>query len=403
MPDQEMAHDLESLAMTAAGSLVSAMATDAWAAVKQRFAAAVGHERVMDQEQAVLAGRGASEREGAAARQVELWTRRFLDDLTEHPEWAPALRALLADHGAPAAAPQEAPSVVQQQATGAVVSQVSAGRDANVTNSFDRRKFFVVPVALVNAFTNATRAHRLVVVLAVLGLGAGGAVGGGLLARTHGAAPASVAARPGPGATVMVRAAQDPTLIQAAELGPGWSLGTTGTVPEQWGGPYCDTFSGSEFAQGSNPIAVSYDKTVTYAASGPGSTVIEEWQFGEWAWHDSNASADYSAIAADPGCFTDGPGSGSTKAARLDPGTDSPLLVYSQDPSGWSANYTVLGHTGDRAFSLRLDISLATGSASQTTDLAPQPRDLAATLLLPANLAQLTALYQRALAEQTPS
>jgi hypothetical protein len=397
-----MANDFESLAMTAAGSLVSAMATDAWAAVKQRFAAAVGHERVMDQEQAILVGRAAPQREGAAAEQVELWARRFLDDLTEHPEWAPALRALLADDGAPAAALPEAPSVVQQ-ATGAVINQVSAGRDANVTNTFDRRKFFVVPVALFSAFTKFARAHRLVVVMAVLGLGAGGAVGGGLLARAHGAAPAPAATRPRPGATVMVRVAQDPTLIQVADLGPGWSAGVTGTVPEQWGGPLCDSFSGSEFAQGSNPIAVSYDKTLTYAASEPGSTVIEKWQLGEWAWHDSSASADFAAIAADPGCFTDGPGSGSTKVARLYAGADSPLVVYSQDASGWSADYTVSGHTADRAFSLRLDILLSTGSASQATDLAPQPRDLPATLLLPANMAQLTAFYQRALAKQAPS
>jgi hypothetical protein len=257
VPDQGVPQEFETLAMAAASTLVSAMATDAWAGVKKRFAGVVGHERLMDQDRAALVEHQPDAIEHATAEQTVRWAKKIHDDLVENPEWAAALRSLLTETTSPPASGAPAAANLLQHASGTGHIQVAAGRDAIVNSRIDRRKYLLAPWALVVHAAKAIPAHPVAAVFTALVVGAAATASGVLASRAPGA---TGAARPGPGATTMVRWGESPSLIRASDLGSGWAPeGKPGDDPEEWGGPYCDDLSGSEFAVDANPIAVSYD------------------------------------------------------------------------------------------------------------------------------------------------
>ncbi|MEV5409693.1 hypothetical protein AB0K60_12755 [Thermopolyspora sp. NPDC052614] len=80
------------------------MATDAWTAVKQRFARLLGRgdpeqveaaERRLERSRQELAGRSGGELEQARAEQVAAWKARLTDLLEDHPACATELRELI--------------------------------------------------------------------------------------------------------------------------------------------------------------------------------------------------------------------------------------------------------------------------------------------------------------------
>lgn len=125
---------LISLASTAAQTVVTAVATDAWEAVKRGFARLLGRgdlsrtelaERRLEQVREDLTGAPGDELEGVRDRQIATWQTRLLDVLEEHPEITDELRALVND-------------LQTRMRTGTVSADgpgVAAGRDVNISAS----------------------------------------------------------------------------------------------------------------------------------------------------------------------------------------------------------------------------------------------------------------------------
>jgi hypothetical protein len=99
-----LSESLAQLAAEGGAALVSAMAADAWSAVKQRFARLLGRgdpeqveaaERRLDRSRQELAGGSAPELEQARAEQVAAWKARLADLLEDHPACAAELRELI--------------------------------------------------------------------------------------------------------------------------------------------------------------------------------------------------------------------------------------------------------------------------------------------------------------------
>jgi hypothetical protein len=92
-----MSGDLDDLARAAADALVSAMITDSWETVRQRFTTLVGHEQRMDAGRAQLASATGEDRSRVTLDLARSWSIRLRDALEDHPGLAEQLRALLDD------------------------------------------------------------------------------------------------------------------------------------------------------------------------------------------------------------------------------------------------------------------------------------------------------------------
>lgn len=110
-----MAAGVEVAALAAAGgtTLVTAMATDAWAVIRSGFARLPGRgepdriatlERALDEARAELAVLPDAARQQAAADQAAAWHAALAELLTDQPQAAAALAELLAQAGGPAPA-----------------------------------------------------------------------------------------------------------------------------------------------------------------------------------------------------------------------------------------------------------------------------------------------------------
>jgi hypothetical protein len=121
---ETMSEDLDELAATVAGVLVSALAGDSWQDAKQWFAAVLGHEGRLAATRAELVNAGdGPARDLAVQAQVRAWTVRLRDVFEDSPASARTLQDLVAGMRAqgllkpPAAGSrQDAPAAVPQSA-----------------------------------------------------------------------------------------------------------------------------------------------------------------------------------------------------------------------------------------------------------------------------------------------
>jgi PQQ-like domain len=189
-----VSNDLENLVQTAANTLVSAIATDAWESVKRRFAGIVGRRRQLDNAPAELAARGGSDQ--ARAQLVREWADNLRDALDENPGAEPALRTLLADVRVTTTGPINSPAYQRsgRGSTAGNVGSINNSREVYVgVGKVDKRKFRFSPVVL---FGHAFSAHPVVTSVVTLVVLAGGGVTGGVVlahkAGAHAAAPPPV-------------------------------------------------------------------------------------------------------------------------------------------------------------------------------------------------------------------
>ena len=92
-----MINYLDDLAGAAAETLLSAMVTDSWEALKCRFVQLVGHEKQMNAAHEEITAAAGPLRDQAWLMQKQAWRTRFGDMLDDDPDAAQSLRALLAD------------------------------------------------------------------------------------------------------------------------------------------------------------------------------------------------------------------------------------------------------------------------------------------------------------------
>jgi hypothetical protein len=170
--DGDAVQRLEALAQAAAEKLVSAMATDAWNAVRTRIAAVVGLEQRMNSDHDCLEKISPDRRDDERDRQAIAWRTRLSDILEARPELAAQLGEALA---AQASSPSQ--SIVTQRAfagSGSTVTQsgrdsIHGGRDVFVNSPVDKRKDFRLGFIL-----NFAKAHPVVAAaLAVVVVGGG--------------------------------------------------------------------------------------------------------------------------------------------------------------------------------------------------------------------------------------
>ncbi len=97
---------LAALAAAGGNALVSAMVTDGWAGVRERFARLLGRgdpkatddaDARLEDSRAVLAGRSGADLERAQAEQEIGWRTRLADLLESHPEAEDELRAVVTE------------------------------------------------------------------------------------------------------------------------------------------------------------------------------------------------------------------------------------------------------------------------------------------------------------------
>src|ERR1700733_5648249 len=91
-----MSGEFGNLAQDAANALVSAMATDAWKAVKRRFVAVFGRENQVDATHAELARSRGADLATVKSAQAAAWATRFWVLLDDDPRSAQALQEFLA-------------------------------------------------------------------------------------------------------------------------------------------------------------------------------------------------------------------------------------------------------------------------------------------------------------------
>jgi hypothetical protein len=125
--------DLDALAALAANTLVATAVTDAYEQLRAKTAHLFGRdkpdpaaERRLDATRQQLAAAPPEELQGAQALQARQWQTRFADLLTDHPEAAEELQALLAEFQA---APRDAGGNVTNTISGTVHGPVLMGRD----------------------------------------------------------------------------------------------------------------------------------------------------------------------------------------------------------------------------------------------------------------------------------
>jgi choice-of-anchor C domain-containing protein len=251
--------NFEDLAQTAAGVLVSAIATDSWEAVKRRFAAVVGHERQLDATRAELAASHGPERAQAQAELAQAWATRLRDVLEDQPGLAPDLLALVASLGA-----VPGPTVTQRAGRGSVnVSGDNRGEVHVGVGQVDKRRFKLRLSPLL-FFGQAVAARPLVATVVTVVVALGGVSGGVALSHkvTHAAGPSPVAGRPGapPANLVLNGGFAEPACSSVCEV----EGGSTGIPHWTVGGNSVDIISSSYF----EPAAGSQSADLSGAAPG---------------------------------------------------------------------------------------------------------------------------------------
>lgn len=133
--------ELAALAAAGGSTLVTAMATDAWAVIRNGFARLLGGgepdriaalERALEEARVELEGLSETARPQAAADQAAAWREALAELLTDQPQAAAALAELLAQAGGPAASGSVTQYVVatgdaQQAVQGHGVQSVTFG------------------------------------------------------------------------------------------------------------------------------------------------------------------------------------------------------------------------------------------------------------------------------------
>jgi hypothetical protein len=226
-----MIDDLDDLARSAADTLVSAMVTDSWEAVKSRIANLIGrdHGRRIDATRAVMSGADGQELERAKLRETRLWTTRFRDLLDDDANAAAALRELIDDLHVGVAASTPASQHAQAGHGGHGSQAVNVG--GNITgNTGDvyigvgkvdkRRRIFMIPVTFFIRITQKVIAGHPIVAVAAAGAVVAAASAGVVLARSGGdTVPAVLAATftaPGGASMDYFVLSHDGTLVAAA-------------------------------------------------------------------------------------------------------------------------------------------------------------------------------------------
>jgi PQQ-like domain len=188
-----MSDEFGNLSRDAANSLVSAMATDAWEAVKQRFVAAFGREHQVDATHAELARSRGADLAAAKSAQAAAWATRLWVLLDDDPRAAQAIQEFLNYlHATLEPAPTAQPQYVQGgpavggNFTGlAGIFNNSGTGDVNIgSGKIDKRryKFFAPPLLFTHA-ANAVTQHLAVTITTVVVVAVGGVTGG--YALTH--------------------------------------------------------------------------------------------------------------------------------------------------------------------------------------------------------------------------
>jgi hypothetical protein len=182
-----MGDELGDLVQSAANSLVSAMATDSWEAVKRRFAAVARRDRQLDATRRKLSARSGSRLERAKSEQARVWADILQDLLDEDPGKAQALQDFLASLGV---AEGPAPKMQYQRAQGGPtvfgdvtgnagnVNVDSAGGDVNIgSGKIVKRRFTFFLSPVFSPVVEVVKAHVVVstvtVVVAIGGTSAG--------------------------------------------------------------------------------------------------------------------------------------------------------------------------------------------------------------------------------------
>jgi hypothetical protein len=137
-----LAEALAALASAGGTALVSAMVTDGWESVKERFARLLGRgdpqvvkdiAARLEASRALLAGRSGADLERTRAGQEIAWRSRLADLLEDHPEAEGLLRATVADVQAQVIG---SAGRVQQQVTGFDQAQQGVQGHGVQTNTF---------------------------------------------------------------------------------------------------------------------------------------------------------------------------------------------------------------------------------------------------------------------------
>ena len=127
-----MINYLDDLAGAAAETLLSAMVTDSWEALKCRFVQLVGHEKQMNAAHEEITAAAGPLRDQAWLMQKQAWRTRFGDMLDDDPDAAQSLRALLADLNAvPARALPGVPDCIRRLVTDPRPSDFGGGINGN--------------------------------------------------------------------------------------------------------------------------------------------------------------------------------------------------------------------------------------------------------------------------------
>ena len=150
MPD-----DIGQLALAGAQTMVTAMATDGWAAAKEQFGKLVaGHEKRLEQTRLRLAEASPAEAPDAKAQEVSAWTGRVRDALEDDPTRIAELRRLIADlGGSPQQQTVSNTTHIANATNGASVTQITSGRDTHMVDSRRYGKIFFAPVGFLTRVT----------------------------------------------------------------------------------------------------------------------------------------------------------------------------------------------------------------------------------------------------------
>ncbi len=250
-----MSDDFDNLARTAADTLVSAITTDSWEAVKRRFAAVVGHERQIDATRSELAARSGPDLASAQLAQARVWVTRLRDVLDDDPGRAAALRALVNDLHVTAPPPAAAPGSQKARASrgsqainvsGATVIGNSGETYVGVGKVVKRRYRFVLPPLMFfgHAAKQAAAAHPLIVSAVTVVVVAGG-ISGGLVLRHAGGSSGDV---------VLGHAGGSPAMVSSS-----W--------PQLYGGPGRTGYQPNETRIGTGNVA-KLSQARTYQTTG---------------------------------------------------------------------------------------------------------------------------------------
>jgi PQQ-like domain len=195
------------LAQVAANSLVSAMASDSWEAVKRHFSAVDRRNRRLRDRQlaathGALANRTGSELEAAKSAETDQWATRLRDLLTDDPGKEQALRDFLGYAASLGVAPEPALRSQSQTAqggstffgnvSGSNTGNINAGGDVNVgSGTIDKRRYrFFLPFMFFGHAARQMATHWIVTTITVV-VAIGGVTGGIALTHKGTNAPAS--------------------------------------------------------------------------------------------------------------------------------------------------------------------------------------------------------------------